>query len=314
MRLVPTARQSSGDSDPSLRSRRAVRPARAVKATTSARRKPAEASERPKPVSDLTTPAVRRKAPVRKPVRKVHQEEVPGNVPEDVSDADLADLEAEFTPEAEPDADTPDPDGMHTMDGKAAQGKPRPVSRNLAPSQLYRGRAKMALLRDLAMGEWTDATIARSVGVPTVVIQDFRETYEHEINEVRLALAGQLAVESSGLWISKQYNRLAEMQQDFEDIDFVIDVMRENTKTSLMQDMDGSDSMVKGDTFDTNMLLGSRRHQNLLRSKLALLKSVADELDPRRKSKDSEQDEGNTVKYVITSDATDGDDILQALT
>lgn len=208
--------------------------------------------------------------------------------------------------------------GMHTVDGRPAeppqnQTPPRPVSRNLDPSQLYRGRARMALMRDLAMGEWSNASIAASVGVPTEIIEDFRETYETEISEVRAALAGQLAVESAGLWISKRQNRISELQSDFEDIDLVIDVMRKNTKEKLNQDTKGNDSVVKGDAFDTDLLLGSRRHQNLLRAKIAVLRAVADEYAPNKQKKDQEQ-EDNTIKYVITSDAADGDDILEALT
>jgi hypothetical protein len=175
----------------------------------------------------------------------------------------------------------------------------------------------MALLRDLAMGEWTHASIANSVGVPTEIIDDFAETYSNEISEVRTALAGQLAIESAGLWISKKYNRLGELQSDFEDIDVVIDVMRRNTKVKIEQNalQSGSDSMIKGDTFDTDLLLGSRRHQNLLRSKIAILKAVADELAPRNNKKDEEKDETAQIRYVIEQDpGTPGDDIIGALT
>jgi hypothetical protein len=229
------------------------------------------------------------------------------------SDADdLADFEADVRSDAEK-------SGMHTMDGKpAAPVLPaRPVSRNLDPSQLYRGRTRMALLRDLAMGEWTHSSIANSVGVPTEIIDDFAETYEVEITEVRTALAGQLAIESAGLWISKKYNRLGELQSDFEDIDVVIDVMRKNTKVKIEQNAlsSGSDSMVKGDTFDTDLLLGSRRHQNLLRSKIAILKAVADELAPRNNKDKEEKDETAQIRYVIEQDpGTPGDDIIGALT
>ncbi len=238
-------------------------------------------------------------------------------------------------PESEPDTSTPQntntrittpskhlppvpPDGMHTMDGRPAhipQAPPRPTSRNLDPSQLYRGRARMALLRDLAMGEWSDRSIADSVGVPVEIITDFRETYENEIQEVRAALAGQLAIESAGLWISKRHNRISELQSDFEDIDLVIDVMRKNTRQKLEENAltSGSDSMVKGDVFDTDLLLGSRRHQNLLRSKIAILKAVADEYAPNRQKKEDQED--NTIRYVIESDgAGDSTDILESLT
>jgi hypothetical protein len=210
-------------------------------------------------------------------------------------------------------------DGMHTMDGRKAEPLPRPVSRNLDPSQIYRGKTRMALIRDLAMGEWNDETIARSIGVPTIEITTFRETYETDINEVRQALAGQLAIESAGLWISKKYNRVGELQSDFEDIDLVIDVMRRNTREQIHTLQSGSDSMVQGDEFDTNLLLGSRRHQNLLRAKISILKAVADEYAPNKQQKDTET-EDNSIRYVITQDQsipgtpTGTDDVLSALT
>jgi hypothetical protein len=172
----------------------------------------------------------------------------------------------------------------------------------------------MALLRDLAMGEWSTRSIADSVGVPVEIIDDFKETYEHEISEVRSALQGQLAIESAGLWISKKHNRIAELQEDYEDIDLVIDVMRKNTKTRLEENSitQGSDSMVKGDTFDTDMLLGSRRHQNLLRAKIAVLKAVADEYSPSKTRKEDQEQDQNNIHYVIEQD--NGDDILESLT
>lgn len=220
-------------------------------------------------------------------------------------------------------------DGMHTMDGQAAiplghagfagedtEDELPPAAaryrRNMDPSQIYRGRSRLALIRDLAMGEWTDASIAQSIGVPYDVIVDFRLTYETEINEVRLSLANQLAIESAGMWISKRQNRIAEMQEDYEDIDLVLAVMRENTKVHLKAGMDGSDSQIKGDVFDTNMLLGSRRHQNLLRSKLAIMKAVSDELSPRNKDEKAE-DGTNQIRYVIEQDGP-GDDIISSLT
>lgn len=222
---------------------------------------------------------------------------------------------------AAPDMPEIDTSGMHTMDGSRAEPMPRPVSRNLDPSQLYRGRARMALLRDIAMGEWSDSSIADSVGVPTEIITDFRETYEQEINEIKQALAGQLAIESAGLWISKKHNRISELQSDFEDIDLVIDVMRKNTKKALEENTidSGSDSQIKGDTFDTDLLLGSRRHQNLLRAKIAVLRAVADEYAPN-KTKKEDQAEDNSIRYVIEQDGpgpsgSDGNnDILDSLT
>lgn len=266
-----------------------------LRSTSTVRKRPATATRRNAGSAELSTGSAPHRASSSKP-RPAGKRRPTAEEP----------ATSEATPEI-PD-DIAELDGMHTMDGAAA----KPVSRNLDPSQLYRGRARLALLKDLALNEWSDAAIAQSVGVPTEIITDFRLTYENEISEVRAALAGRLAVESAGLWISKKQNRLAELQQDFEDIDIVIDQMRENTQRFNLSLIDGTDNWKDGDAFDVNMLLGSRRHQNLLRSKLAILKSAADELAPSKRDKDSEADDSKTVRYVIEQD-NGKDDIVGAL-
>ena len=288
------ATQDGAGAAPRARTRPATRRATSSSSSGSVSSKAAKAKPAPKP----------------KRVRSVVSQDLPDDSDghEDmVGILDYPPADAQGT-----DAAADPADGMHNM---AAPTRPAPPRRrNLDPSQLYRGRTRMALLRDLAMGEWSDASIAASVGVPTEIITDFRESYPDEIQEVRAALAGQLAIESAGLWISKKQNRLAELQEDFEDIDQVIDLMRKNTEEQLKATMDGSDSLQKGDTFDTNLLLGSRRHQNLLRSKIAILKAVADELTPTKGQPDARPEGDNTVRYVIESDTEDGDEIIGALT
>jgi len=263
-----------------------------------------------------TSTGTKRVGPDARPrrIRPAEPPEETTEVPDSLSEEDSLELEEEDANYDMPESGVVPPgrgnaDGMHTLDGNAA----RPVSRNLDPSQLYRGRARLALLRDLALGEWSDASIAQSVGVPTEIISDFRLTYSQEISEVRAALAGKLAIESAGLWISKRQNRLAELQQDYEDIDLVIDVMRENV--DQLKHVSGADDIKSGDRFDMNMLLGSRRHQNLLRAKISILKAVSDELTSRQGTKDraaDEEAESRTVRYVITQEG--GDDIIGSLT
>lgn len=280
-------------------------PRRTTQRSTGAARKPATSAtkRRTKRSAELPAGSVKRRASssTRSATGKRSLE------PDETTTSEALEPEIPEIPEI---PDTPaELDGLHTMDGAAA----KPVSRNLDPSQLYRGRARLALLKDLALGEWSDAAIAQSVGVPTEIITDFRLTYENEISEVRAALAGRLAVESAGLWISKRQNRLAELQQDFEDIDIVIDQMRENTSAFNLKLAEGTDNWKDGDAFDVNMLLGSRRHQNLLRSKLAILKSAADELAPSKRDKDDDANDKNVVRYVIEQD-NGQDDIIGSLT
>jgi hypothetical protein len=137
------------------------------------------------------------------------------------------------------------------------------------------------------MGEWTYRELAEACGCTQADIASFADTYADEITEVRAALAGRLAIESAGLWVAKKQNRLAEFQSDIEDLDSVLSAMREE------QDAPSETARILGG-------LGSRRHHSLIRSKLALFKAVADELEPRRTVQvHADTDDANVVRYVI---------------
>lgn len=150
-------------------------------------------------------------------------------------------------------------------------------------SELYRGRVRLRLIRDLAMGEWDVASIADREGCDVSDIVEFQTSFAEDIQEVRLALAGQLAIESAGLWITRKQHRIAEMQSDFEDMGQVLDQMRAGTYRPT--DNDGSN-------------LGSRRHRHLIKSRLDILAAVADELSPRNTTTGDPMDP-NVVHYVI---------------
>jgi len=152
----------------------------------------------------------------------------------------------------------------------------------------YRGRARLALIRDLAMGEWSFQELAQACGTVQAAIAQFASEYADEIVEVRAALAGRLAIETSGLWVTKKQNRLAEYQADIEDLDRVLLAMKEEGITTR-----GDDKILGG--------LGSKRHHSLIRSKLALFKAVADEIEPRSRTltRTQDEDDANTVHYVI---------------
>lgn len=150
----------------------------------------------------------------------------------------------------------------------------------------YRGRAELALIRDLAMGEWSHRELAQATGAHPDDIRLFAQQHEDEITEVRAALAGRLAIETSGLWVTKKQNRLAEYQADIEDLERVLAVMRREYR-------DGADTVTLGG-------LGSRRHHSLIKSKLALFRQVADELEPRGAARSvPAPEEANVVHYVI---------------
>jgi hypothetical protein len=144
------------------------------------------------------------------------------------------------------------------------------------------------------MGEWSNASIARRLGVDPADIEDFSKKYERDISEVRQALAGQLAIEAAGLWITKKQNRLAELQADFDELNEVLVSMRLGTYRPT--DNDGTN-------------LGSRRHRGILKSKMDLLAAVANELSPRGAAAGvGSPDDPNVVHYVI-----DAGDVSEAL-
>jgi predicted RecB family endonuclease len=145
------------------------------------------------------------------------------------------------------------------------------------------------------MGEWSTREIAEQLGVEHTDILMFQEENVSDIAEVKAALTGQLAIETAGLWVAKKHNRIAEMQEDIEDINDILKTMREQGLARV-----------------TNSDLGTKRHYNLLRGKLALLRNVADELDARvlpPGSKPGDGDDTNVVHYVI-----EADDITSAIT
>src|ERR1043165_4636324 len=100
--------------------------------------------------------------------------------------------------------------------GRSRPGQPAPPPAVPGPP-LLRGRVRLALIRDLAMGEWSYAEIGRQIGATTHEIAEFAKAEADAINEVKAALAGKLAVESAGLWISKKQNRVAELEAMYAD-------------------------------------------------------------------------------------------------
>ena len=151
-------------------------------------------------------------------------------------------------------------------------------------TDLYRGRAMLGLIRDLALGEWTYSELAKQIGVPTIDITAFAEERAEEIQDVRAALAADVATETAGLWITNKAKRIAEIQSDFEDTQDEIAALRRPG-------------------LPANLGVGSRKHYNLNRIRLALLSAVSQELEPRRTGpKGHDPDSENTVRYVIEAE------------
>lgn len=187
-------------------------------------------------------------------------------------------------------ADAGSGDSRGSRGGSSGRGTravaPVPTS-TLSVSEMYRGHARLALIRDLALGEFSHAEIAKSIGpaIQVADVDDFARDFAFEITEVRAQLAGQVKDECAGLWIAKRANRVAELQDSYDDCRIVVDQMRGNN-------IPGQD-------------IGSKRHQNLLRAQLNILKAVAEELEPRRSGpgrpggSGEDEDDRNIVHYII---------------
>jgi hypothetical protein len=113
--------------------------------------------------------------------------------------------------------------------------------------------------------------------LPAVVAE-----YAPEIAEIAQAIQGQGDTATAGLWIGKRANRLAELQGEIDDINEAIEQLRAEDGRLLLQ-----------------FALG-KPYQSLLRSKLQVLKSAAEEIDgPRRRDEPSDR---NAVHYVLEAD------------
>lgn len=179
------------------------------------------------------------------------------------------------------------PSRGHARNGHRAD-KPLPGSRlGTAVTELYRGRAYLALLRDLALGEWSYSELAQGLGVPTSEIADFAKENSAQIGEVKQALAGELAIETAGLWITHKHMRLAEIQGDYEDLDREIEAIRKQPATFGEH---GSGP-------------GSRHHRELVKARDSLRRAVAEELGERQRTGPKPGDvppaEPDRVHYAI---------------
>jgi hypothetical protein len=153
---------------------------------------------------------------------------------------------------------------------------PRPGAAPVHLADLYRGWSRLGLIRDLAFGEFSPAELAADIGCKVEDVLEFQSVYENEIAETRAALAGHLAIETAGLWVAKRQNRLAEIQGDLEDLGVAVEAIRSEDK------------------------LGGQQHRDIVKTRVTLLRAVADELSPRATGvKPRVEENGNVVKYII---------------
>lgn len=151
---------------------------------------------------------------------------------------------------------------------------------SLSLPMLYRGARRMKFCSELAMGELSHRELAKKYDITVPEVAQFAKDFETEIAEISIALSGKLAIESAGLWIAKKQNRLAELQDDVEAINYRLTGCHDQK------------------------MLGT-----LLRAKHSALRSAADELAPRAGRTEAAIG-GDVVHYVLEADEA----TLRALT
>lgn len=73
---------------------------------------------------------------------------------------------------------------------------------------LERGHIRLALIRELASGEQTQAALAEKYGVSTAAVSQFKDRHALRIDEVRRNADQEYA----GVWIAEKRNRIEELQ------------------------------------------------------------------------------------------------------
>lgn len=77
-----------------------------------------------------------------------------------------------------------------------------------------RGQVRVRLIHDLALDAWTERDLADQYGVAQPSIWEFKQRHAHQIATAR----GEIENYFAGLWISDKTARLAELEDDVEQI------------------------------------------------------------------------------------------------
>lgn len=83
---------------------------------------------------------------------------------------------------------------------------------------LERGHVKIKLIRELAAGEHSQAELARRHDVTPQSMSEFTQRHAERIAEVAEKLLAQADAEFAGLWVAEKRNRIAEYQQQIDDV------------------------------------------------------------------------------------------------
>jgi hypothetical protein len=133
--------------------------------------------------------------------------------------------------------------------------------------RLERGWAKRQLIHELARMEKTQIVLAREYGVTQGAVSQFQTRHQAEIDAVKLDIENEFA----GLWVAKKVNRLAELESDIERI-------------------------IQTNAGDTVRMADAE----ILRTKAALLRQIADELGQIPNKSHVKIESENVVRYLMT--------------
>lgn len=83
---------------------------------------------------------------------------------------------------------------------------------------VLRGPIRVRLIHDLALDACTERALASEYGVSQPTIHEFKDRHRHQILLARDNIEDRL----SGLWITDKLNRLAELEDDVEQINMAL--------------------------------------------------------------------------------------------
>jgi hypothetical protein len=163
------------------------------------------------------------------------------------------------------------PSGDHDCDECGGTGRvsdPQAAPYGGQRYKLERGWRKRWLILQLASAEASGATLAHALGVNHSSVYTFARRHAGEIADVRADLEREFVA----LWIADKRNRLAEYQQDVEDVNDVVGRAMEPAQPKELDPLDPGDLAAREEAF------GGSDIPNWLRVKHAALKAAAEEL------------------------------------
>ena len=173
---------------------------------------------------------------------------------------------------------SPGPGHCRTSPGESTGNTDPRDSRDPRNLPTLKGYQKLRLLKDLATSPSTPRELAHSHNLRLPALLRFRDAHKEEIAELSHAFQRGLPTDTSGMWITKKENRLAELEHEAEEI------------RNSLQD------------FRQNDIPWSRNHRDMIRTYLEILRTVADEIGAYPQRSAPPRQSGSTVHYIIDTD------------